>query len=521
VRVGVPYILWTMFVRTKKNRSGTTSVHIVEKRAGVYTLVKAIGSSRNPDDIERLVQKARDELHPSLYNQPPLFATQAPSDAAVKTFVEQMKNSDIHTVGPELIFGTLFDRIGFNAIPHELFRHLVIARLAYPVSKLKTVDYLYRSQGVSVHEDAIYRFLDTLTKRHKKTAERIAFEHTKKTLKILSVVFYDMTTLYFEAEDEDDLRKIGFSKDGKFQCPQIMIGLLVGEGGLPIGYDLFEGNTFEGHTLIKTLAKIEEKYQLGKPVVVADAAMLSKKNLEGLTTAAYTFIVGGRVKNESEKTKVEILEKARGITDGTSFEVKREDGTRLIVSFSEKRRKKDAKNREKGVKKLRAKVATGRLTKTSITNRGYNKFLALDGEVQVTIDEAKISDDAKWDGLKGYVTNTKLEHKKVIEQYGHLWQIEKAFRISKTDLRVRPIFHYRRRRIEAHLTIAFVAYAIWKELEMRLSKAGLSMSPKYAGELTHYMYALRYSLPQSKLMETKILTMDDEQKAIYEVIHRM
>ena len=96
--------------------------------------------------------------------------------------------------------------------------------------------------------DAIYKSLDRFGKKHKNLAEHIAFSHTKKTLNTISVVFYDMTTLYFEAEDEDDLRKIGFSKDGKFQCPQIMVGLLVGEGGFPIGYDIFEGNTFEGNT---------------------------------------------------------------------------------------------------------------------------------------------------------------------------------------------------------------------------------------------------------------------------------
>ncbi|MDP2816643.1 MAG: IS1634 family transposase, partial [Rectinemataceae bacterium] len=400
------------------------------------------------------------------------------------------------------------------------FRHLVVARLAYPTSKLKTVDYLYRYQGTATTVDAIYKWLDRFGAKHKEAVERIAYEHTKKTLGTISVVFYDMTTLYFEAEDEDDLRKIGFSKDGKFQCPQIMVGLLVGEGGFPIGYDIFEGNTFEGHTLVKTLNKIGKKYELGKPVVVADAAMLSKKNIDELKTNDYTFIVGGRIKNESEKTKRDILEKASGAVDGYSFEVRREDGTRLIVTFSEKRKRKDARNREKGVKKLRAKVASGKLTKQHIQNRGYNKFLTLDGDVSVAIDDAKIADDASWDGLKGYVTNTILTHERIVEHYGHLWQIEKAFRISKTDLRVRPIFHYRRRRIEAHLTIVFAAYCIWKEIERLLSEAKVSMSPKRAAELTHTMYALHYSLPQSKHSESRMLEMDDEQKELYGVIHK-
>lgn len=507
-----------MFVRRRKNKSGTVSVHIVDKSDGVYKMVKSVGSAKDEAEVEQLVKKAEDELFPSYENQMPLFCSVLPGDTAVKNFLDKLENSNVRTIGPELIFGTLFDRIGFNAIEDELFRHLVVARLAYPTSKLKTVDYLYRYQGTVTNEDAIYRFLDTLNKKHKTEVEKIAFEHTKKILGTITVVFYDMTTLYFETEDEDDLRKIGFSKDGKFQCPQIMVGLLVGEGGYPIGYDIFEGNTFEGKTLVPVLEGISHKYELGKPVVVADAAMLSKENIKELQDNEYTFIVGGRIKNETEAVKKEILEKSLK-ADGDSCEVTRNDGTRLIVTYKEQRAKKDAHNRDKGLKKLRAKVDSGKLTKTNITNRGYNKFLVLEGEVTVTINEEKIEAEKVWDGLKGYVTNTKLSHEKIIEHYGHLWQIEKAFRISKTDLRIRPIYHYRRSRIEAHLTIAFTAYCIWKKLELLLNENKIFMSPKRAGELTHTMYAIDYTLPQSKKMRRQILKMDAEQVDLYEVVH--
>lgn len=509
-----------MFVRKKKNKSGIVSVQIVDKSSGRYQLHKTVGSSRNLDEIERLVQKAYAFLHPSNAEQQVLFPSMLSDDVAVENFLDGLMNAHIHIRGPECIFGELFNRIGFDAIPNELFRHLVVARLTHPVSKLKTVDYLYRAHGIITNEDVIYRFLDSLNKTHKATVERIAFDHTKKILNTISVVFYDMTTLYFEAEDEDDLRKIGYSKDGKFQCPQIMIGLLVGEGGYPIGYDIFEGNTFEGHTLVKTLNKIAVQYDLGKPIAVADAAMLSKKNIEELKKNDYTFIVGGRVKNESEKLKTEILQKASHIKNGESFEVGREDGTRLVVTYSEKRATKDRHNREKGVAKLKKKIASGTLTKTQITNRGYNKFLVLEGAVSVSLDELKIKADAMWDGLKGYVTNTTLSHDRIVEQYGHLWQIEKAFRISKTDLRVRPIFHYKRRRIEAHLCIAFTAYTVWKELERLLNQQGVDMSPTRAAELTRTMYEIVYTLPQSKKIKRRNLGMDDEQRRLYNVIHR-
>ena len=508
-----------MFVRKLKNRSGSVSVQVIEKRNGRYVVVRSFGSSEIADEIEQLTFEARAFLrNPS--DSIPMFSNPSQEDLIVKRYFNTLTNASVRTIGPELIFGTLFDRIGFNEIQESLFRHMVIARLAYPTSKLKTVDYLYRYQGIHTHEDTIYRFLDTLNNDYKTRVEKISYEHTKKTLGTISVVFYDMTTLYFETEDEDDLRKIGFSKDGKFQCPQIMIGLLVGEGGYPIGYDVFEGNTFEGKTLVPTLQKLQKKYGFEKPIVVADAAMLSKKTLEDLEKEKYTFIIGARIKNETDAVKKEILLSRETMKYGDICTLTKEDGNKLVVSLSDKRERKDAYNREKGLKKLRLKVASGRLTKDSITNRGYNKFLHLSHEVSVKIDEEKIKDDAKWDGLKGYVTNSTLSKEKVIEHYSHLWQIEKAFRISKTDLRIRPIYHYRKRRIEAHLCIAFVAYSIWKELEKLLNEKKVYMSPKRAGELTHTMYELNYILPDSKKSEKKILGMDDEQQLLYDAIHR-
>jgi hypothetical protein len=196
-----------MFIRKKTNKSGSVSIQIIDKSSG-YKVVKTIGSSKDPEKINQLEAKARNFL---VGNQATLFKTV--EELAVEDFLQDLSNSQIHTIGPELIFGVLFDRIGFGVIPEELFRHIVIARLAYPASKLKTADYLYRYKGINLDVQRIYRFLDRLNKKHKETAEKIAYEYTKKTLKNITVVFYDMTTLYFEAEDEDDLRKIGFSKE--------------------------------------------------------------------------------------------------------------------------------------------------------------------------------------------------------------------------------------------------------------------------------------------------------------------
>lgn len=505
-----------MFVRKKKNKSGKISVQIISKTNGKYRVVKTVGCSGDPEKIKCLYRQAH-HLLPEI-NRQGILDLRTETDKKVDIFVSTLANSQIRIIGPELVFGRLFDSIGFNAIKDELFRHIVITRLVYPTSKLKTVDYLYRYQGIDIDVDTVYRFLDKLNEKYKAQAERIAFEHTGKNLKNISVVFYDMTTLYFEAEDEDDFRKIGFSKDGKFQCPQIMLGLLVGENGLPIGYDIFEGNTFEGKTLLPVLEDIQKKYGFKKPIVVADAGLLSKDNIEKLQAKNYKFIIGGRIKNETEETKNQILAQAGSLNDGDGFKLVRPDGSKLIVTYSAKRAKKDKYNREKGLKRLRQKVKYGKLTKQHINNRGYNKLLAIKGKAEVMIDEEKIRADEKWDGLKGYVTNSRLSVDKVVKNYTQLWQIEKAFRISKTDLRIRPVYHFKRRRIEAHICIAFVAYTVYKELEKLLLKNKASFSPKRAIELTQNMYQISYILPDAGKKQTKLLKMDDEQQILFNIV---
>ncbi|MBI2335369.1 MAG: transposase [Deltaproteobacteria bacterium] len=294
--------------------------------------------------------------------------------------------------------------------------------------------------------------------------------------------------------------------------------MLVGKGGYPIGYDIYEGNTFEGHTLLPILEKIEKKYHFKPPTVIADAALLSKQNLENLSNAKYRFIIGARIKNETDTIKAKILKQSKGMQDGDHFVVKKQDETRLIVTHSISRAKKDAHNRDRGLKKLREQIRFGKLTKQHINSRGYNKFLKLTGKVEVAVDEAKVTADSQWDGLKGYITNTRLSPKSIVENYRELWQIEKAFRISKTDLRIRPIFHYRKRRIEAHICISFVAYTILKELERLLIKHEAGLSLKRAADITQTMYELECLLPGEMLPSKHLLKMDPQQQLLHDII---
>lgn len=505
-----------MFVRKLKNRSGSISIQIISKSRSRYKVVKSLGSATAQQEIDRLVLLAEQELE-KLSKPKELFLSE--KDKAIEQAFSVLQNSSIRTIGPELILGKIFDSIGFNAVKEDLFRHLVISRLAFPLSKLKTVEYLHRYQGISLNIDMIYRFLDKLNSKLKEQVEQIAYAHTLKVLKgQISVVFYDMTTLYFEASDEDDLRKTGFSKDGKHQNPQIFIGLLVGIGGYAIGYDIYEGNTYEGHTLIPFLEKAGKKFNLDKPVVIADAGLLSKDNIIALEENGYEYILGARLKNENEKIKTQILENP--FKDGTIISINKGENTRIIVNYSKNRAAKDAYNRERGLARLEKRVKSGKLTKANINNRGYNKYLKLEGDVNIEIDYAKYENDQKWDGLKGYITNTNLSDDDVLEHYRNLWHIERAFRMSKTDLRIRPVYHRLRKRIEAHICISFTAYCIYKELERVLYTEDSLISVKHAVELTHNMYQITYNLPDSKQNQTKMLKMDQQQQELYEIIKR-
>ena len=305
-----------------------------------------------------------------------------------------------------------------------------------------------------------------------------------------------MTTLYFGASDEDDLRKAGFSKDGKHQNPQIFLGLLVGLGGYAIGNDIFEGNIYEGHTLIPFFEKIAAKFSLEKPIVVADSGLLSKDKIIALDQKNYEYIIGARLKSEPEKIKQQILDKK--LIDGDILKIKRSTSTRLIVTYANNRTAKDEHNRKRGLQRLEKQIQSGKLTKSSINNKGYNKYLKLEGNILIKIDYEKFNKNHAWDGLKGYMTNTKITDKQVIENYKNLWHIEKAFRMSKTDLRIRPIYHRLRHRIEVHICIAFTAYSIYKKLERILYKEKSNLSIKKAAELTHNMYQITYTPQESK-----------------------
>lgn len=502
-----------MFIRKKKNKSGVISIQVIDKSSGRYKVLKTIGSSSDNLKITELVTEAGIWLKKHCGLMEIDFSQQ---DVLLEQLVCSIQQ--IKIVGIELLLGKLFTDIGFSTIKDELFKKLVLARLCYPVSKLKTIDYLRRYESFETNETAIYRYLDKLNASQKRTVQNISYQHTLKVLNnTLQLVFYDVTTLYFEVEQEDDLRKTGFSKDGKHQQPQIVLGLLVSTGGYPLAYEIYNGKKYEGDTMLPVLNLFKRKYKLQNLVVVADAGLLSNKNIESLQNNGYQYILGARIKNESKAITMQI--QSLQLENGASATLQKDNNTKLIISYSLARAKKDNANREKGIAKLEKQIKTGKLTKAQINNKGYNKFLKMNGEIKIVVDKTKITADKKWDGLKGFITNTTLSKEAVIENYGHLWQIEKAFRVTKTDLKIRPIYHYVQRRIEAHICLAFVAYKIYKELERQLKEKQSELSPEKAIEIAKTIYSIQAIKPNSKEVFEKTLLLNEEQRNLINLFY--
>lgn len=504
-----------MFVRKKLNKSGVVSVQIIEKHSGKSMLFKTIGSSSDATQIASMIETGK-RLINEIKGQASFHFDVEHEQQLVDLFFNGIRSLSL--AGPELLLGKLFDEIGFNTIKDEMFRHLVLTRLCYPVSKLKTTDYLFKHKGLTIDVESVYRYLDKLSAKQKERIQQISYEHTLKVLdNEMSLVFYDVTTLYFEIEKEDELRKTGFSKEGKHQQPQIILGLLVSIGGYPLAYEMFEGNKFEGHTMLPVIEAFKAKYELKQLVVIADAGLMSNDNITDLQSKNYQYIIGARIKNESLAIQKNIL--ATALKNGEAVAINKDKNSRIIISYSDARAIKDAANRKRGIEKLEKKITKGKLTKQHINNRGYNKYLKLQGDITISIDKEKYKADAKWDGLKGYITNTRLTKDQIIENYNHLWQIEKAFRISKTDLRIRPIYHRLRHRIEAHICIAFCAYKIYKELERQLKIKKAPISSEKAIEIAKTIYRITIQTNLSNTMHSRLFIDKNEQKKLLELFN--
>ena len=502
-----------MFVRKKKNRSGTISVVVVSKARGKFREIRNFGTVKSEEEAAALHAEARKWMNSHDGQQEFDFGGRRGLEIEeTERVVSNIDNVLIN--GTQLLLNRIYNSIGFDRIPDEILRHLVIARVSQPMSKLATVEYLRSYYDEDVDLNNVYRYMDKLYNTQMVLAQSISVEHTKRILSgRIGLMFYDVTTLYFETAGTDALREPGFSKDGKTSESQVVLGLLVSEGGYPLSYSLFNGSQYEGFTMIPMIDDFKQRFTLGREfVVVADSGLMNKANVALLQQAGYKYILGARIKSEDKAVKDWILSLEK--KDEACYEYKRNNGEKLIVSYSDKRAKKDAYNRDRGVERLRKAYKSGRLTKQQVNRRGYNKFLEISKDVEVVISEEKIADDSRWDGLKGYITNTDLDAGKVIEQYHGLWVVKRAFRISKGSLDMRPMFPFTERRIEAHVCICFIAYKVYKELERIIKIKGIDMSVGHVLDAAKTITTTRIKMPENGKTYSKTLFLTEKHMAI-------
>ena len=515
-------------VRKKKNQSGSISVQIVDRTNRGYKVVETLGCSDDETEIDKLHQKAILRINDLSQNLFSKSLDETSETLLLKKLLSKLTTQDFIPIGDELIFGKIFNNIGCNNLFNNvksirkqedknfLFKSLVISRLLYPGSKLELINYLSYFKNIDITSDKIYRFLDSLYQDEiKSRIETCVFEHTKKVMNgEIIVTFYDVTTLYFESESEDDLRRVGFSKEGKIARPQIQLGLFTTLEGYPLSFEVYEGNKYEGHTLIDVLKKFQDRFQLDKkPIVVADRGMLNNDNIAYLENNNYKYILAYKIKNISNDLKEEIknltfiddnvthnieFKKVIPFADENDKKQTIHVNQRLVLSYSTQRAKKDKYNRNKAIQRLENKIKSSKtITKKDLKLSYYAKYIDLDdnnSKITFNINNQKIIEDEKLDGIKGFVTNDfTLTANEIIEHYNNQYEVERAFRISKTDLKIRPIYHRLETRIKAHILISFVSYAIYKEFDrkLKINDVKFNFSQKLLRKIIEHLIAIK------------------------------
>lgn len=352
-------------------------------------------------------------------------------------------------------FNYFYVKIGLNLLKDDCFRDLVLVRILNPVSKSRTRDFLERNLDRKYSLTAIYRGLQYFQrKNYQEKVENILWDFSQKQREAVSVLFFDVTTLYFEAFDGDEFRRCGFSKDNKANQPQVMVTLAVTSSGFPLHLRSFSGNKFEGHTIIPCMLNIEEKHHLDDLIIVADSAMVSAANMEELEKHQLKFIVGARLSNLSRTIFQKVISNVSKI-DGETKRFSLNNNRVLVVSYSLKRAQKDKSERVKQLKR-----ASYALKTPSLVSRSF-KFLRKTKYGDFSLNKNLVLKSEQLEGLKGYITNAiNLSNEEIVQKYSQLWQVEKSFRMSKSDLKARPIFHTAKEKIEAHLLIVFTALAV-------------------------------------------------------------
>jgi len=448
------------FIRKVPTASGATAVQVVLKDGSDIVRLDHIGSAHDEIELEILIIKAQDLIdheNPRL----DLFAGKKPGGFTEKSYSELLW----------LALASQYSALGFDVLDDEVFKQIVLARIIEPTSKLDTIRVLKNLGLKAPSNTGIHRSLGRcVAQDYRSTAATCCFKQA--TEHSLSLLLYDVTTLYFEVQKEDNYRKSGMSKERRLE-PQITVGLLVGRDGFPLEVQSFEGNKAEVKTIMEVLDTFRERYGLTDLTVTADSAMLSSKNVQALEDAGYHYVIGSRL----AKTPYEIAEYAKEpgskLTDGQIFDTLQDMNTgkgearikrRVIYQYRETRARLDLTNIDKQLAKAERMVAGKAEFKR-------NRFLKVSGSKR-EINYKLVETTRLKAGIKGYVTDLDAPAAEVIGAYHQLFEVERSFRMAKDDLAARPIFHRERDPIEAHLTTVFCALAISRRIQ---AKTGITI----------------------------------------------
>jgi Transposase DDE domain len=451
-------------VCTVRTASGATAVQIVEKRNGRRRIVEHIGSAHDEAELAALMGAARQRVHGVQDDMLPFDPShRAGSGPTVE-----------HTASEVLwrVLINAYRQLGFDQVDDEVFASLVAARIVEPTSKLDTVRVLGELGVPAPHPNTLDNCLRRCVQRDYRARLATACWRHGCAAGPVALVMYDLTTLHFEVSEEDQLRKVGMSKERRVD-PQVTVGLLVTSSGFPLEVAMFEGNKAETKTLIPVIETFKDRHQISDLVVVTDAGMLSAANLNALDDAGHRFIVGSRQSHVPYDLGGHFERHGNYTPDGTTIETTRDMGSgkdrrtrRVVYHYSTKRRQRDDRAINAQVAKAE-KVAAGQ------------RPIARDRFVTVTADADGKKADVNWEvitrarfcaGFTGFVTNIGVElvdGPAVVAAYHDLWHVEESFRMTKGDLLARPVFHRKRDSIEAHLTIVFAALAVARHLQDR------------------------------------------------------
>jgi transposase len=479
-----------MFVRKKLNKGGSFTIllqhsnRVPGKKFSVTKTVKNFGSARDKKNIAALVKKAESyKMH---------LETFSPRAKTLKIVSDlDVKSCRSFNTGFLDVYGQAFDHtfasLALKPNPLNQLRDLAVMRVAAPASKLRTSQ-ISAEYGIECNVDSIYKMMDQITEPVITRIKKIIYDRSTQLLteqrKTIDVLFYDLTTIYFETSSQDEIRDFGFSKDGKHQHVQIMLAAIVTTDGLPIDYQEFPGNFYEGHTLIPALNEIKKRYEIGKVILVADAALMNRINLQELDKSDIKYVIAARVKNANKSLKQAIFDisdyksisKTIGDGDETKEEIKAKiidsgDGDFLIAYHSTKRARKDEHDRQKALEKIEKHINSS--AKGKLTGSLRKSYVKITKGCKIEIDQNKLSLEKQYDGFFGLRTNIEgADPLEFLSSYRGLWQIEQTFRIAKTNLEIRPVFHYNPRRIKAHFVICYMALALIRYIEFAMKNHG-------------------------------------------------